>query len=570
MKANVKKFLLHAFGRVQQAVERNIGLIFGLFFLNYFTILWMNIHMYELNQLEVVLLDGVFLLVGVGIYVALLDLVPIRALRRLLFAVSFFISVVLGGWELFSICNYQALVGAGVVTAVLQTNPSEAGEFLQMYVGWKGALLILLGAVAFWFAYRCLIDLRFSFMCRHRQNRLLSGMLLAGIVAAWVLWNYCHSFVINDSLDIPAVQIERAVARSLSDIEAYERLDEEMEKSVELTANEGDIPHVVFILGESTYRGRMHLYGYDLENTPNLDEMERKGELAVFRDVISPQSVTVAVLRELFTFHDVESSGEWYQYNNLMDVLKAAGYKTYWLSNQESSGIWGNVAQLYANRCTKKAYTSIRESREDLGILDEEVLPLLDEALAEAGEKKFYVLHLMGGHGLYYMRYPYSFTRFGPEDVHGPQADLPEKKRVEIAQYANALYYNDYVVSQIIDKFRQKNAVIIYLPDHGETIYDEGSFFAGHVEENPNRYTLEVPLLFWASEKFRARYPEKWAAIESAVARPYMTDDMIHTLLDLMDIGTPEYDPSKSVIHPSFDAGRKRIVQNRDYDATMR
>ena len=90
------------------------------------------------------------------------------------------------------------------------------------------------------------------------------------------------------------------------------------------------------------------------------------------------------------------------------------------------------------------------------------------------------------------------------------------------------------------------------------------------MEENPNRYTVEVPLVFWASEAFRDRYPEKWAAITSAVSRPYMTDDMIHTLLDLMDIRTAEYDAAKSVINESFDRQRKRVIQGRDYDASMR
>ena len=49
-----------------------------------------------------------------------------------------------------------------------------------------------------------------------------------------------------------------------------------------------------------------------------------------------------------------------------------------------------------------------------------------------------------------------------------------------------------------------------------------------------------------------------------------MTDDMIHTILDLMDIRTPEYDPARSLVHPSFDAGRKRMVRHRDYDASMK
>ena len=562
--------LLRAFGRVQRAAEQKSGIILGLFLLNYFTICWASIHARRWEQMAAALLDGVFLLAGTCLYVIFLSLVPVLRLRRALLAFWFFLSAALGGLEIFSICNYRALIGAGIVTAVLQTSPQEAREFLEMYVGFGGAALLLAGAFCAWLAYRRLTGLRFTLVRRHWQNRLLSLLLLSGALAACALWNFYHTFVVNDSLDIPALQVQRAVERAVDDLEAYEELDGEMADSVEITENRSSIPHVVFVLGESTYRGRMHLYGYDLGNTPELDAMAKRGELAVFRDVISPYGSTVAVLRELFTFHHAESPEEWHACNNLMDVLRAAGYRSYWLSNQESSGIWGNIARLYANRCTAKAYTGLRESREDHGNLDGELLPLLEDALAEAGEKNFYVLHLMGGHGLYDMRYPDSYAKFRAEDIRGTQAALPEEKREKLAQYANALYYNDAVVSAIIDRFRRKNALVIYLPDHGETVYDDGSDFAGHVEENPNKYMLEVPLLFWASEEFRATYPEKWAAITSSAQRPYMTDDMIHTILDLMDIRTREYDPARSLVNPAFDGTRKRVVQSRDYDASMR
>jgi heptose-I-phosphate ethanolaminephosphotransferase len=138
-----------------------------------------------------------------------------------------------------------------------------------------------------------------------------------------------------------------------------------------------------------------------------------------------------------------------------------------------------------------------------------------------------------------------------------------------LAQYANAIYYNDYIVSGIIDKFREQEALVIYLPDHGETIYDNSNF-AGHVEENPNRYMLEVPMIIWASDLFKVKYPEKWRQIQAAVNKPYMTDDMIHTVLDLVDIKTSEFDPAKSIINAKFDAGRKRMIQGRDYDTEIK
>ena len=158
------------------------------------------------------------------------------------------------------------------------------------------------------------------------------------------------NFILSGTLDIPLVSVGQATAVSVENIKAYQKLADSMENRVEITENDSDTPQVVFILGEATARGRMHLYGYPLKNTPNLDAMAAEGKIAVFRDVISPEGATVAVLRKLFTFADEESvaAGQpWYETNNLIDVMNRAGYATHWISNQESSGIWGNVAQIF-------------------------------------------------------------------------------------------------------------------------------------------------------------------------------------------------------------------------------
>ena len=82
----------------------------------------------------------------------------------------------------------------------------------------------------------------------------------------------------------------------------------------------------------------------------------------------------------------------------------------------------------------------------------------------------------------------------------------------------------------------------------------------------PNSNMIEVPLIIWTSPKFRQEFPDIEARIASSVSRPYMTDDMIHTVLDIMGIETPGYDPSKSVINPAFDSSRKRIYAGMLYD----
>lgn len=565
----LKRFLLRAWARGTHIAEHEAGLLAVLYVLNLAPIAWLNIHMYKGEQLGVLAADAVFMLGGVLLYILVLGFIPMRRLRRFLFAASFFLSLLLGGLEFFSIVQYSSLIGAGIVTAILQTNPREAGEFLRMYVGWQGVTAGLLLVAAGVFLYRRLGRCRIPFLSRHRLSHVLPLVFLASLLAGTILLSEYYSFIINDSLDVPVVRVSRAATTSIENIQAFEKLKNEAASDVEITENHSDTPYVVFILGESTNRARMHLYGYPLENTPNLDDLATKGELAVFRDTISPEAATVAVLRKLLTFADMDSSKPWYEYNNMIDVMKAAGYRTYWLSNQESSGIWGNVAQLFAGRSHYSRFTRLRESHEDNGIYDEALFPLVDEALAQPAAKNFYVIHLMGGHGLYYMRFPYIFSKFTADDVPSPQDTLSLEKRTEIAQYENALFYNDFVVTSLMGKFADKDALVVYIPDHGEAVYDHGSF-SGHVEEHPTKETLEVPMIFWASPAYKAHHPEKWQALQAAVNRPYMTDDFIHTLLDLLDIRTPEYDAKKSVINPAFTPRPHRMVQGHDYDTEMK
>ena len=556
----VKKASLRFWEAIEQTFSEHTGFLFALFFLNYFTMAWSQ-----------ALKDEYGFLISCGLALFFCFVLLTAALRRFLsdawlsrvkaalLAVSFLLCVV----ESFVMYTYQALIGAGIVNSILETNRKEAVEFLQMYVTCRELSAVLAGCVAVFFAWRRLS--RFS-LHETAKRALCKGLMAAGLASLVFVLPYYAEFFACELL--PVARIAGATSLAVENAIAYHRLADAIDTHIDLTENNSEIKNIVFILGESTNRNHMHLYGYYLPNTPHLDEMQAKGEIVAYSDVISPHSTTVEVLSELFTFCDYESDKPWYEYHNLIDVMNAAGYRTHWLSNQESSGMWGNVAQLYANHSAMHKFTRLRDSLEDSGILDEELFPLLDEALLDAPpDRNFYVLHLMGGHGLYYNRYPYAFHKFKADDI---RLQIGERYREIVAQYDNALYYNDYIVSEIIDRFRDKEALVIYVPDHGEAVYDEGGSIAGHLEENPDRHMIEIPVIFWASKQFRDKYSEKWEAIEEAADRPYRTDDMIHTLMEIADIKTVEWKPEKSVINEEFDASRPRFFGEENYDTQIK
>ena len=430
---------------------------------------------------------GFMLLINL-LLVFLLDKLPDRPQKWLknILLVVFFVPFVIEGVVVY---NYTALIGVGVVASLLETNLKEAGEFITMYAGPQEiarviALLCILALLALNKPWR---KLHFDAV----GKKVLTSCLLAVSLIYTVMLFSLHIDVLWDTM-FPMQRLVLSSKTAFENIQAYRELSAKLDTDIQLTRNDGKIKNVVFILGESTNRNHMHLYGYYLPNTPNLDDMANRGEISVFRDVVSPHSTTIAVLSKLFTFCHNESDKPWYEYNNLIDIMNSAGYKTH---------------------CN---------------------------------------------------RFPYIFTKFTKDDI---QLDVNEAQKEVIAQYDDALYYNDYIVSGIIGKYRelQEDSIVIYVPDHGEAVYDEGGF-TGHIEENPSRHMIEIPVIIWASDKFKELHPEKWAAIQQAVNRPYMTDDMIHTVLDIVDIQTSDYDATRSIINPNFDATRPRIFDNKDYD----
>ena len=59
-------------------------------------------------------------------------------------------------------------------------------------------------------------------------------------------------------------------------------------------------------------------------------------------------------------------------------------------------------------------------------------------------------------------------------------------------------------------------------------------------------------------------------AIQAAVDNPYMSDDMIHTMLDIVDVQTADYDPARSIINRQFDASRPRFFDDKNYDTEIK
>ena len=185
-------------------------------------------------------------------------------------------------------------------------------------------------------------------------------------------------------------------------------------------------------------------------------------------------------------------------------------------------------------------------------------------------EGELTIVHLKGQHLDYRTRSPKNRWFFKQDDYDRP--DLRSAEIQRLAYYDNAILYNDSIVDEVIRRVEDEQAVVIYVPDHGEECYGEGVHFCGrmHSTEITGRLAHEefdIPFWIWCSRSFKANQSELFDAIVKAKNRRYMTDALPFLLLHLAGIHMPDYREELDILSPQYNEMRPRILKKTtDYD----
>lgn len=321
-------------------------------------------------------------------------------------------------------------------------------------------------------------------------------------------------------------------------------------------AYEGKEVHVI-IIGESTTRSALGIYGYERDTTPKLSAL--KDGLFVFTDVISPHAHTIAVMKKLLTFESFTDVNVFDQKGSLIQFLRAAGYKTYWISNHKEYGIEETLTSAMGKASDVIHFLNDGETN---GYDQAVVTKMFDIIKTDSRPKKVFFLHFLGSHMKYDKRYPPEFVRFtGKAYANNPDLDTI------INTYDNTIVYTDYLINEVIDKVNQLGfySTVMYFSDHGEDVFRTRPDFLGHSENLHTKYMFEIPFILWASEKYKAANPEKINIIKQSVNRPYQTDNFIFTYTDLLNVKYPSFIKEKSLINKNYKKP-KRIVGGEDFD----
>lgn len=443
-----------------------------------------------------------------------------------------------------------------VMQALLNTNEGETQEFLMHNGADLAQSALIFGVVtsAAWFAESRLARSQHSAPLVRTSRRTHTTVVV--LFALLVGLHFNPTFAKENPLlvwPLRYINYHQQLAYAAS---VQERIAQDMAPHADwkVKYHGADQQTVVWVIGESFNRFNFSLYGYPRATTPALDAL--RDELLVFKDVVSSDASTMESLMKMLTPADLAQPDLWMQQPSVLMLAKEAGYKTFWLSNHVPGDGWLGLASAQAD----VSNFINRGAGRGENNFDASLVPQVAKALADSAPKKLIVVHLLGAHLRYDMRYPAAFSQFNslhdPVSTEMKNAGRSRWIRLQRNQYDNAILYSNSVLASLIQSTAKASqgvsASLLFSPDHAQEVGHTRNH-AGHSAADPSGY--EIPLLLWQNEA-NPTLTAKQSALEN---RPYQTDHLDHTVLGLLGISTVFYSAQHDLLSDSFLPSQRTI-----------
>lgn len=614
MQANIyvyMKFIKYAvslLNKAYQPIKDNVSFFFFMYLIG----ILVSYAELPTNNPNAAVYSNLWLELFLDLYVIciILTLFPLK-IRRWIRAFLYIIAYCTSLTDLFCWVKFQSTLNPSMLLLVGETDEREASEFFSSYftsdlifssVGLL--LLVMLIHILTTFLKKVKLSPAISYKVTvakqiiNHSYHILGGVCL--VFLGWAIESSAHNkkeMVQMFSLDtIGSVEHElttsdcaqfylpvyRLAFSIFSNELASQQVDRLIEAKDKMSVDSCSFksPNIVLIIGESYGKLHSQQYGYFMPTTPRQIKREKSGLLVPFSDVVAPWNLTSFVFKNVFSLHVVGEKGEWCDYPLFPSLFRKAGYHVTFITNQflpkAKQAVYDFSGGFFLNHpeLSEAMFDSRNQQlyRFDRGLLDD-----YDKNQQQHNtDHNLIIFHLLGQHVKYNQRFPSDRRHFKAEDYEKKRADLDGKQRNVLADYDNAVLYNDSIVDAIISRFEDKEAIIIYMPDHGEECYEGNRGFicrnhSAAIDYDLAHYEFEIPFWIFCSYKYAAKHPDIYKEIIGAKNCRFMTDALPHMLLYLAGIHTKDYHAEYNILSPQYNEMRPRILKNTtDYDKLSR
>lgn len=548
--------------RIAPKQDQSVNKFFILFFLlnlasNLFGLHYMDSKHPLDSVLSVVSISCLSALFAIAEAMVIHLLRKVRNLQIMVMVLMLTIHFILIGTEAFLLIEFGMIIGQDAIDVLSETNARETSEFIDTYCNLHLLKPLVLSLAALVFAF-----LASAYLASRRYVRWL--VIALCIYGSILIAKGTYSFIKYHSGEgLPqlttitrggyAYYVMRQQANQFSTIlEASQYCDASIEDGFK------PFHRVIVIIGESSSFYHCSLYGYSKETFPHMSALRDAGSLIAFDDVVTPFDATHGVMKCIFSLdHDNFGNAPLFP-----ALFRKVGYYTQLLDNQYfvSQGV---------NFLTDAELSAALFDNRNEGYYGHDGRMLPDIQLADS--LSLTILHLNGQHYTYSDRFPESFAQFKPEDYDAQDKSI--EQRLVMAAYDNAGLYCDHVISEVIEQLKDEDALLVFLSDHGEEVYDVRDYMGhGSALSSPDpNYLLKVPFFVWMSDVARQSRENLYDQLLQSESTASITTNFSHFLLTLCGIRSTSVVQEKCFFSDRYDHIRPRIVLNSiDYDKEIK
>ena len=308
---------------------------------------------------------------------------------------------------------------------------------------------------------------------------------------------------------------------------------------------------IVVVIGESSRYDRWSLNGYQRATNPQLSQEEN---LVSFKDMITPVAATRLSVPIITTRKPAtQSLKPGFSEKSFLSAYKEAGFKTFWISNQMSFGQFDTPSSVIAKEADVVQFLNLGGFTNNSSY-DQILLTPLQNALHDDAPNKLIVIHSLGNHWNYSHRYPQEYDQWKPSLFGIPNPAYTNLKNKEALNnsYDNSILYNDWVLAQMIARLKAMPhmTALWYVSDHGQTLYDGSCNLAFHGHNT--KYEFHIPAFVWYSDQYAAQHPDKIIQLKARQTAKLSTENVFHSVVDMVDIRYPDEKLERSIFSPSW------------------
>jgi len=451
-------------------------------------------------------------------------LLTLTSLNRVVFSILFPIFTLITGITAYFVWRIDLGISVALIESIFLTNSEEIGSYISTsLILWTIALLLLIFLLMKW---------RFKILLK-RNDIILTLFTFIVFIVIFISFNKIR----NNSF------IQRSPFSYYSAYKDYIKQNANIKSRTLLIddsiSRSSDSLITVFVIGESLRSDYVQMNGYHRVTMPKMEERN----VVYIPNVYSPYTHTSASVSYIMTPADSSNLDLMFNKGSFINLFNNAGYRTSWIANQNplSSFIFF-VNETDSQFINKPFITDYSNSQK----LDSDLITPFKDIVNNDISNQLIILHFAGNHWWYNKNMPDNFIHFKPI-LENRELSLSNKERM-INSYDNVSLFVDSVLDEMIKELENKNALLIFLSDHGESFGENGQWLHANdsdIERNPACF-------IWMSDIYQEQYPEKVKNLILNSNKKINTSFLFHTILDGSNIESNFLDRKESLFNNEY------------------